>query len=179
MFYNISHKPQKEYIITKSGEHVFYFENISGTINFIINAKNSTLRIYGLYTAKNNEKFTLDITQIHNAQNSHSKTLIKSVLDGSSQLYLTGKIHINNNARNSTAFLTNKNLLISQKAHIISIPQLEILPHEVKCTHAAVTTPLDTEQLNYLISRGISESHAQQLLIDGFTQEILRHKKNS
>ena len=177
MYYNISQNPKTEYVIKDPGEHIFYFENISGEVNFIIDAENVDVRIYGLYQGDDNNLFNIAITQIHTKPNSHSETLIKSVLDNKSKIHFTGKIRIEKNAKNSKALLTNKNLLLSEKSSVISIPQLEVLPHKVECTHAAVTAPLDQDQLNYLITRGISINNAKKILINGFAQEILQHKK--
>lgn len=176
MYYNISHKPKNKYIINTPGEHIFYFENISADINFIIDAENADVSIYGLYIGNDSEQFILNITQTHASPNSHSTALIKSVLNDTSQLHFTGKIRIEKIAQNSQALLTNKNLLLSDTAHVVSIPQLEVFPHQVECTHAATTAPLDQEQLHYIISRGISKKDAQKLLINGFTQEILQYK---
>lgn len=177
MYYNISKNPQKEYMITESGEYIFYFENMSAKIHFIIDTQNADVYIYGFYHAKNTEKFNLKITQTHTAPNSHSTTLIKSIVDDTAQFSFTGKIRIEENAKYSKALLTNKNLLLSDKAHILSIPQLEVLPHEVECIHAATTAPLDPDQLHYLTSRGIATKESMKLLINGFSDEVRQHKK--
>lgn len=177
MHYNISKNPKKEYVIKTPGEHIFYFENISEEITFIIKSENAVVNIYGIYVGEKKDQFNLTINQIHEKPNSQSIALIKSVLDDASSLRFTGRIRIEKEARNSKALLTNKNLLLSKNSSVISIPQLEVLPHEVECTHAAVTAPLDQDQLYYMTTRGITHDKATELLINGFTQEILRHKK--
>lgn len=177
MIKDITNNPQSTYIISKPGDHVFYFENLSTDITFIIDTEDADVQIYGLYQGKNADTFTTAITQVHNKPNSTSTTLIKSVLDDASQLNFTGTIRIEKDAQNSKATLTNKNLLLSEKASALSNPQLEVLPHEVECTHAAVTTPLDHDQLSYLTARGISENEAEKLLIDGFIAEITQYRE--
>ncbi|PID52566.1 MAG: hypothetical protein CR972_01255 [Candidatus Moraniibacteriota bacterium] len=176
MHYNISKNSKEKYIIKTPGEHIFYFENLSARIQFIINAENIDLQIYGLYQGTVDKKFDLSITQIHNTPNSQSTTLIKSILDDHSKLHFTGKIRIEKKAKNSKALLTNKNLLLNKKASVISIPQLEVLPHEVECTHSAITTTLDHAQLNYLVARGLSKKNAKKLLLEGFIQDVFFHK---
>lgn len=179
MHYIISKNTKEKYIISIPGKHVFYFENLSVRIQFIIDAENVDLQIYGLYQGSTDENFDLSITQIHNTPNSKSTTLIKSVLDDNSRIHFTGKIRIEKNAKNSKALLTNKNLLLNKKASAMSIPQLEVLPHEVECTHAAVTAPLDSNQIDYLITRGITDKEARKLLVNGFVQEVKRYSKDN
>lgn len=176
MHKDISTTTEKEFHITESGDYVFYFENFSGKLNFIISSENAHVKIYGLYTGVENETYKLNITQKHTAPNSSSETIIKSMLNDASSLDFIGTIHIANSARNTEAHLTNTNLLLSNNASAKSLPQLEVLPHEVVCTHAATTAPLDQKQLQYLIMRGISQERAEKLLTKGFAQEILQHK---
>ncbi|HIP50088.1 MAG TPA: SufD family Fe-S cluster assembly protein [Candidatus Pacebacteria bacterium] len=177
MFINITKDNQKIYKITTPGEHIFYFENKTGHIIFDIACENADIKIYGLYQCKDSDKLTLNITQKHSAPNSTSDVLIKSILRDKSTFNFTGLIHIFKNAVNSTAHLTNTNLLLGTDSHVITSPQLEVVPNQVDCEHSAKTIPLDILQLNYIISRGISEESAKQLLINGFISEIKKIKE--
>ena len=53
------------------------------------------------------------------------------------------------------------------------MPRLEILADEVSCQHGATVGELDDEALYYLRSRGIAESEARRLLIDGFADQVM------
>jgi Fe-S cluster assembly protein SufD len=176
MHYTISTTSQKNYIITRSGEHIFYFENLSAKIRFIIKAQNAHVYIYGLYQGMKNNHFDISIIQEHIEKNSTSVALIKSVLYDHSSLNFTGKIRIEKNAKETKAILSNKNLLLSESASVLSVPQLEILPCEVECTHTTTTIPLDHDQIHYLVSRGMSQNKAKELLINGFMQDVLQYK---
>ncbi|MEN8252076.1 MAG: SufD family Fe-S cluster assembly protein [Patescibacteria group bacterium] len=177
MFKNISQEKKKNYKITTPGEYVFYFENKSGDITFDIQCENANVKVFGLYTCKNSENFSLNITQKHSSPNSISEVLIKSILTDSSIFNFTGTIQIPKNSKNSTAHLTNNNLLLDTKSQAITSPQLKVVPSEVDCKHSAKTTPLDAQQLEYIIYRGISKDDAKKLLLNGFTHEITQHKK--
>ncbi len=177
MYRDITNDNQEIYKITEPGEYVFYFENKSGNIIFDTTCENADLKIYGLYQCNNLDELTLNITQKHSTPNSTSNVLIKSILRDKSTFNFTGTINIKREAINSIAHLTNSNLLLSESAHVITNPQLEVIPGEVECTHAATTSPLNQKQLNYLQAKGLSENNAKQLLIDGFINEILKLKK--
>ncbi len=177
MYYNITHNHKKTYIIDTPGDHVFYFENISADINFRIMASHAHVAIYGLYNLHDKQTCDISITQEHLTAHSSSHTIIKSVLHDMTHLSITGKIHVTQHAQHTDALFTNNNLLLSEQAHVISVPQLEVKPHEVTCTHAANTLPLDHEQITYLMSRGISHKNAIDMLITSFLSDVVQHKK--
>ncbi|MFP5380252.1 MAG: SufD family Fe-S cluster assembly protein [Vicinamibacteria bacterium] len=68
------------------------------------------------------------------------------------------------------AFQESRNLLLTKKAHADSIPGLEILANDVRCTHAAAIAQIDPDQVFYLRSRGLSEDDAKRLVIEGFLE---------
>ena len=68
---------------------------------------------------------------------------------------------------------TSRALLLSDKAEIDIKPELEIYADDVKCGHGATVGELDKEALFYLQSRGIDQQRAQNLLIEGFLNEVL------
>lgn len=177
MFQNITHNNQKTHTITQPGKHIFYFENKSGKINFSIECEKAKVFIFGLYQGNKKNNFNLKTIQHHQQPNSESYLLIKTVLDNESQFDYEGKIRIEKLAQKTKASLKNENLIVSDNAKVTTLPQLEILPNDVKCSHAATISDLNKDQLYFLISRGISENDAKDLLIQGFLEEILKIKK--
>lgn len=177
MYTHITENSIKNYTITSPGKHIFYFENINAELSFTIATEQADVEIYGLYRGKEIDQFTLTITQIHTVPRAKSSVLIKSILEDAAQLHVCGRIHVEKDAAETTATFKNKNILLSPSAHMISMPQLEIAPHSVHCTHTSQTTPLDHDQLKYLMSRGIALPDAQDLLIEGFLKDLMQHKK--
>ncbi len=177
MFQNITKDNQKTYTITQPGKHVFYFENKNGEITFSIECEKAKVFVFGLYQGNKKNKFNLKTIQQHKQPNSESHLLIKTVLDDESQFDYRGKIRIEKLAQKTKASLKNENLIVSNNAKVTTLPQLEILPNDVKCSHSATVSNLNKDQLYFLISRGVSKSDAKELLIQGFIEEILRVKK--
>ena len=64
-------------------------------------------------------------------------------------------------------------MLLDPRADANSLPGLEILANDVKCSHGATTGNIDPEELFYLLSRGISHRVAMQLIVLGFFEEII------
>ena len=67
-------------------------------------------------------------------------------------------------AQHTDAYQTNRNLLLSAKAEADSLPGLEILANEVKCSHGATTSRIDPQELFYLRSRGVPMAEAEKLI---------------
>jgi Fe-S cluster assembly protein SufD len=76
-------------------------------------------------------------------------------------------------AQQTDAYQTNRNLLLSPEAEANSLPGLEILANDVKCSHGATTGQIDPAELFYLRARGIPLETAQELLAFGFLEEII------
>ena len=70
-------------------------------------------------------------------------------------------------------YRANRNLILDQDARSDSIPGLEILNNDVRCTHGSTVGKIDQDQLFYLLSRGIPRQEAEQLVIQGFFSDVL------
>ena len=90
-----------------------------------------------------------------------------------SKSHFLGLIKVENEAQITNSYQTNRNLLLSNDSEADSMPGLEILANEVKCSHGATTSKIDEQELFYLLSRGISRSAAERLIVLGFFEEVL------
>ncbi len=98
----------------------------------------------------------------------------KGVLNDNSRGVFNGKVFVRENAHGTDAFQSNKNLLLSNEARVDTKPQLEIYNDDVKCAHGATVGQLEEEELFYLLTRGLPENLARNLLTYGFAEEIIR-----
>jgi Fe-S cluster assembly protein SufD len=83
-------------------------------------------------------------------------------------------IYVAENASKTDGYQANRNLVLSEKARADSIPGLEILTDDVRCTHGATVGKLDAEQIFYLESRGIPRKEAEKLIVEGFFDPIMQ-----
>jgi len=110
----------------------------------------------------------------HQAPQCPSRQLFKTVLDDRSRSSFEGKIYVHQAAQQTDAFQLNSNLLLSDKAHADSKPNLEIFADDVKASHGATFGQLDKEQLFYLKTRGYSDQQAKQVLIHGYCKDVIQ-----
>ena len=82
-------------------------------------------------------------------------------------------IRIAPGAQRSDAYQNNRNLLLSTRARADSIPMLEILANDVRCTHGSTTSSVDEEELFYLMSRGLPKAQAQRMIVEGFFSAVV------
>ena len=109
----------------------------------------------------------------HQLPNCVSHQTYKGIVDGKARAVFNGKVFVRENASGTDAQQSNKNLLLSNDARVDTKPQLEIFNDDVKCSHGATVGQLEEEELFYLLSRGLNESLARNLLTYGFAEEIV------
>jgi len=110
----------------------------------------------------------------HTVPNCVSHQTYKGVLNDHSRGVFNGKVFVRENAHGTDAQQSNKNLLLSNDARVDTKPQLEIFNDDVKCAHGATVGQLEEEELFYLLTRGLPETLAKNLLTYGFAEAIIR-----
>jgi Fe-S cluster assembly protein SufD len=133
----------------------------------------ATSRVTGAYFADGEQHLDYDTFQEHIAPNTTSDFAFKGALRDQATTVWRGMIRVEHEAQKTNAYQENRNLLLSDQAHADSIPGLEILANDVRCTHGATLGQVDREQLFYLMSRGLSRPEAERLIVRGFFQDVL------
>ncbi len=138
-----------------------------------LNGEGSSGRMSALYFADENQLMDHDTQQNHNAPNTTSDLLFKGALMDRSRSVWQGMIYVDPVAQKTDGFQANRNLLLSRTCRSDSIPGLEILADDVRCTHATTLSQLDQEPIFYLMSRGIPRREAEKLAVNGFFGPLL------
>ncbi len=135
--------------------------------------RGATSRVTGAYFADGTQHLDYDTYQLHAAPDTTSDFAFKGALRDSASSVWRGMIRVEEGAQKTNAYQENRNLLLSKAATANSIPGLEILANDVRCTHGATLSPVDREQLFYLMARGLPRSEAERLIVRGFFQDVL------
>lgn len=110
----------------------------------------------------------------HMNSNTHGDMVVKQVLKDQARTGFQGMIHIARNAPQSTDFLSADALVLDAGASADAIPGLEIFNDDVQASHGATVGEIDKEQLFYMMSRGISRSDAELMIVEGFFMPLLQ-----
>ena len=111
----------------------------------------------------------------HKTGNCNSNELYKYILDEHSTGVFAGKMLIRPDAQHTNSQQTNRNLCLTNDAHMYAQPQLEIYADDVKCSHGSTVGQLDENALFYMQQRGIPADEARHLLMYAFAGEVIDH----
>jgi Fe-S cluster assembly protein SufD len=135
--------------------------------------RGATSRVTGAYFADGSQHLDYDTYQLHAAPDTESDFAFKGALRDTARTVWRGMIRVEEGAQKTNAYQENRNLLLSKTASANSIPGLEILANDVRCTHGATLSQVDRDQLFYLMARGLPRAEAERLIVRGFFQDVL------
>jgi len=114
------------------------------------------------------------VTRIdHRCGETTSRTQVRSAAAGEARARYVGTIAIVPGAQRSDAGLRDDALVLSPRAHIESVPALEIGANDVRAYHGAAIGALDEEMLFYATSRGIPRDDAERMIALGFFEPLI------
>jgi Fe-S cluster assembly protein SufD len=119
------------------------------------------------------QEFDQRTLQNHRAPNTGSDLLYKNALYDTAKTIFAGLIRVEPAAHGTDAYQKVRNLVLSDEAEANSMPGLEILADQVKCSHGATTGEINAEELFYMQARGIRAQDAYRLITFGFLNEVL------
>lgn len=123
--------------------------------------------------ARGRQEFDQRSFQEHVAPDTKSDLLYKSALYDASRTIFAGMIDVDPAAQRTDAYQSNRNLILSSDAEAHSLPGLEILANDVRCTHGSTIGQVDPEELFYCLQRGIPLAAAQRLFVLGFLTDVV------
>jgi Fe-S cluster assembly protein SufD len=129
--------------------------------------------LLALAAAHRSQEFDARTLQDHIAPHAASDLLYKNALDDRARCTFGGLIRVEPHAHFTDAYQKVRNLLLSDDAEANSMPGLEILADNVRCTHGATSGQIDEEELFYMRTRGIRLKSAQRLIVAGFLKEVI------
>jgi Fe-S cluster assembly protein SufD len=129
-------------------------------------------QLNGLYLVDKKQEINNEVKVFHNAPDCTSRQLYKGIVDDEAKAVFNGHIIVKKDAQRTAAYQINKNIALTDEAHIHTQPFLEIYADDVKCSHGATVGQLDENAMFYLRSRGICQKNARMLLMFAFANEV-------
>ena len=140
----------------------------------ILEGRGGNSQMYGVIFGDNGQHFDYHTSHDHRASESFSNLNFKVVLKDKAKSAYTGLIRVEKDTVNCEAYQENRNLLLNPGTKAESIPELEILTDQVRCTHGATMGPIDPEMIFYLKSRGIDDKEAVKAIVGGYIEPLLK-----
>lgn len=128
----------------------------------------------GLYLIDREQECNNYIFVEHAKPHCTSRELYKGIMDDDARARFNGHVLVQDGAAKTEAYQTNRNILLTDKAHVDTRPFLEIYNDDVKCSHGSTIGQLDEQAMFYLQTRGISKRTAVTMLSYAFCDEVIR-----
>lgn len=167
------------YLKQKEGSNVLldgitlYNGNSRNEYYCTLDGQHSSLRLLGLAIEDKHRKADTYSIIRHEASDCKSDELFKYTIDDEAMGGFSGRIYVDQDAARTEAYQSNRNIVGSDTARMMSKPQLEIYNDDVKCSHGTAIGQLDPMQLFYMRTRGLSEDSARLLLKQAFMADII------
>lgn len=141
-------------------------------------AEEAQIKLYSANFVANTTKLDQRTKQWHAKPGASSNLIYKNVLNDRAKTIFSGMILVDQGAHQTSAYQSNRNLLLNDQAEANSMPGLEILADGVQCSHGSATSSLSNEEIFYLLSRGIPEDKARHMIAQGFLKQSLNDLHN-
>ncbi len=171
--YDYSSIIQKENSISETFIFSSGSDYVKNEVNCNLEGKYSSAFINGIHLLSKNKHHEIRTKTNHLYENTKSYHLIKSVIDDSSKSVYQGKIYVDSNAQKTDGYQLSKAILLNEEAEFNAKPELEIYADDVKCSHGSASGSLDEDSIFYLMSRGLDQKTAKELLINGFLLDVI------
>lgn len=142
------------------------------TYNYLLEGEYCSNAFDGLFMAMGSDHATLNLTTRHLKANCNSNSTVKGVSAGRATGEFHGLVYVAPDAQHTDAQQQNRNIELDD-SHIVALPQLEIYADDVRCSHGSTVGYSDEQAIFYMRQRGLTESYARRLQIEGFVGEVV------
>jgi Fe-S cluster assembly protein SufB len=111
---------------------------------------------------------------IHLAPNTSSSIVSKSISKQGGKVSYRGIVHFGRKADGARSNIECDTLIMDNQSTSDTIPYNEILNDNVSLEHEAKVSKVSEEQLFYLMSRGVSEQEATEMIVMGFIEPFTK-----
>jgi FeS assembly protein SufB len=111
---------------------------------------------------------------IHAAPETTSTIISKSISKDGGYTNYRGLVHVDEGAKNSKAFVRCDALLLDEESGSGTMPYMEVEERDAQIGHEATVSKVGSDQLFYLMSRGLSEAEAAAMIVNGFIEPIVK-----
>ena len=107
----------------------------------LLDAEGGESDLTAVYFGDGNQMLDFRTLQDHVAPRTRSDLLFKGAVEDHAQSVYSGLIRIRPGAQSARAYQTNRNLVLTEGAEAMSVPNLEIEADDVQCSHAQHRRP--------------------------------------
>lgn len=126
-----------------------------------------------VFRSRKTERLTIGVRNVFDAPDAGGEIVVKGVAQDHATCVVNGMLEIGERGRGTATHLTEDMLMLDPEATVDAVPGLEIRTNDVKASHSATVSKVSLEQMFYLRSRGLSETQARRMFVEGFLGELI------
>lgn len=157
---------------------IIHARDVQLEIHLYLHGDGAQADLSGMYALDQQQKFSIKTYQKHYGVGTKSGLVLHGMLKDLAQADVQGLIFIDKLASKTDASQENKNIVVSQLARVVSVPSIEVLNHDVQCSHGTAVGQFDQQHRWYLQSRGFDLTSAHQMLIQSFFGNVVQKFEN-
>ncbi|HHT99104.1 MAG TPA: Fe-S cluster assembly protein SufB [Acholeplasma sp.] len=172
-------------LVTKRA-HVYengHMEWIDGNIGSNVNMKYPSCILLGerakgtnisIAFAGKNQIQDVGARMIHIAPNTTSTVISKSISRGGGSVNYRGKVYFGDDAKGAKSHIECDTIILDDYSFSDTIPKNIVKNSDVFLEHEATVSKISEEQLFYLMSRGLTEEEATEMIVMGFIEPFAK-----
>ena len=133
----------------------------------------SESRIVGAFFGHDDQHFDIGSRVWHEAEHTTADLVTRGVLDDEARSVYEGVQDVGESAWSTSSYQRENTLMLSDESEADASPKLIINNHDTEASHSATVGQVDDEDLLYMVSRGIDEDDATDMLVEGFFVPVL------
>jgi Fe-S cluster assembly protein SufD len=133
----------------------------------------SESKIVGAFFGHEDQHFDLASRVWHEGEHTTADLVTRGVLDDSARSVYEGVQDVGTDAWSTNSYQRENTLMLSDESEADASPKLIINNHDTEASHSATVGQVDSEDLLYMVSRGIDEEQATDMLVEGFFVPVL------
>ncbi|ERH08769.1 MAG: iron-regulated ABC transporter permease protein SufD [halophilic archaeon J07HX64] len=133
----------------------------------------SESKIVGAFFGHEDQHFDVASRVWHEAEHTTADLVTRGVLDDEARSVYEGVQDVGDSAWSTNSYQRENTLMLSDESEADASPKLIINNHDTEASHSATVGQVDDEDLLYMVSRGIDEEEATDMLVEGFFVPVL------
>jgi Fe-S cluster assembly scaffold protein SufB len=130
--------------------------------------RNSSAEVNELVFGSAAQKFDINTRIVNAAPDTGTSLQSRAALMDTSLCMLKGFAQVVKGAKRSNSYIHERGILLDRGARIDSLPDMSVDENNVKATHSSATAPIGTEEVFYLMSKGMDDKRVRKLIVNGF-----------
>ncbi|MGM0399057.1 MAG: Fe-S cluster assembly protein SufD [Halobacteriota archaeon] len=142
-------------------------------VSTLLGADNAETKIVGAFFGHNDQHFDLDSKVWHRGEHTTADLVTRGVIDDEARSVYEGTQDVGRDAWDTSSYQRENTLMLSDRSEADASPKLIINNHDTEASHSATVGQIDREDLFYMVTRGVPEQTAKNMLVEGFFVPVL------